>query len=109
MTISPEAQAKAEGLLPCKWRGHTTQTKGHHSHCPGHYRPGVASALQDLMDRNEALRVALESFASFGQTEDDGDIRDGLMRDRICDWFGPSDFDTARTALSATDMEARTK
>jgi hypothetical protein len=40
-----------------------------------------------------ALRAALEPFASFGV------VTGGLMRDRICDWFGPSDFDAARTAL----------
>jgi len=54
-----------------------------------------------LTRENEEMRKALETFASFGATEDGKDIRDGLMRDRICDWFGPSDFDEARAALSS--------
>jgi hypothetical protein len=47
--------------------------------------------------------MALEPFATFGLTDDqaESDIRDDLMRDRICDWFGPSDFDGARRAYSA--------
>lgn len=46
------------------------------------------------------LRKALEPFATFGICDDGEDIRDGLMRDRIVDWFGPSDFDAARAALA---------
>lgn len=45
-------------------------------------------------------REALQPFATFGFDESGNNIRDGLMRDRICDWFGPSDFDAARAALS---------
>jgi hypothetical protein len=52
-------------------------------------------------DPAEAMRDALEPFATFGLTDDqaESDIRDDLMSDRICDWFGPSDFDAARAAL----------
>ena len=60
--------------------------------------PPKPSELEALRAENARLREALKPFAEFGQTED-GDIRDGLMRDRIRDWFGPSDFDAARAAL----------
>ena len=43
---------------------------------------------------------ALEPFATFGICDDGEDIRDGLMRDRIVDWFGPGDFNAARAALA---------
>ena len=56
--------------------------------------------VAQLEAKNARLREALKPFATFGQSDDGGDIRDGLMRDRICDWFGPSDFDAARSALA---------
>lgn len=46
----------------------------------------------------DAMREALTPFATFGRGE--GITPNGLMRDRICDWFGPSDFDAAYTALT---------
>jgi hypothetical protein len=51
-----------------------------------------------------ALQKAMVPFATFGYVDERNplageDIRDGLMCDRICDWFGPSDFDAARSAL----------
>ena len=39
------------------------------------------------------LREALKPFAEFGRG--DGLQPSDLIRDRICDWFGPSDFDRA--------------
>jgi hypothetical protein len=50
----------------------------------------------------ESMRDALEPFATFGLTDDpaESDIRDDLMSDRVCDWFGPSDFDAARLAYA---------
>jgi hypothetical protein len=60
-----------------------------------------ADAILSLSVQPDAgEREALEPFATFGRGEDGQDIRDGLMRDRICDWFGPSDFDAARAAYS---------
>lgn len=60
----------------------------------------IAALIADWRKRGEAL----EPFAAFGivgeGTATVDDIRDGLMRDRICDWFGPSDFDAARAAIT---------
>jgi hypothetical protein len=52
----------------------------------------------ELRARVAKLEAALEPFATFGLADEKEDIRDGLMRDRICDWFGRSDFDVARAA-----------
>jgi hypothetical protein len=69
--------------------------------------PHIVSAKDAEIAKWERLRKALEPFASFG------DVADDLMRDRICDWFGPSDFTAARDALGARpeppcDTEDRT-
>jgi hypothetical protein len=64
----------------------------------------TVNAYVDLLAENILLKKALEPFATFGEVEDDHgvperNIADGLMRDRICDWFGPSDFEVARSAM----------
>jgi hypothetical protein len=60
-----------------------------------------ASAAKDA--EIAALKEALMTFATFGLVDPSDasgvDMLDGLMRDRICDWFGPSDFRAARAAL----------
>jgi len=63
--------------------------------CAEHERAQLAAKDEEIA----RLREALEPFATFGLSPD-GDIRDGLMRDRICDWFGPSEFDAVRAALN---------
>lgn len=53
------------------------------------------------------MREALEPFASFAanNTDDDGWAGTQCQRERIVDWFGPSDFITARRALGGSNAE----
>lgn len=57
-----------------------------------------------LEQRVENLREALEPFATFGENNvDDQGWKDGCGgRDRIVDWFGPSEFRAAKEALAPT-------
>lgn len=54
------------------------------------------AAILALLDCVASAEAALEPFSPFGQNEDGKDISSGLMRDRVCDWFGLEDFDVAR-------------
>lgn len=51
----------------------------------------------------ERLREALRPFATFAETfvGDDGWVGP-MNKERIVDWFGPSDFSIARQALEAS-------
>jgi hypothetical protein len=57
----------------------------------------------DWAEENERLRAALQPFASFCEpfVDADGWVM-SMRKERIVDWFGPSDFRTARTALEGT-------
>ncbi|MFU0504170.1 hypothetical protein [Pseudaminobacter sp. NGMCC 1.201702] len=58
------------------------------------------SALEPLLDK---AVEALEPFASLadGWVDDEGWTDLACKNDRLCDWFGPSDFRSARSALTA--------
>jgi len=75
-----------------------------------------AEQLVALMKRATAaeakvalLTEALKPFATFAEnnTDDEGWAGSTCQRDRIVDWFGPSDFRAARRALSEPDKEGR--
>lgn len=55
-----------------------------------------------LNRRVAALEAALEPFARFAESNTDGEGWAGSRceRERIVDWFGPSDFITVRKALT---------
>jgi hypothetical protein len=55
--------------------------------------------------RVKALEEALKPFANFAMDNTDGDGWAGnrCERDRIADWFGPSDFQAVLAALSAQE------
>lgn len=74
---TPEADAWAERLLPCDKGSGFYATKcrwmkgangepvfDHSSNCSSRHRRAVSSALQQLMDREEVLRMALEGILS---------------------------------------------
>lgn len=56
------------------------------------------------------IREALEPFAAFAEHAVDGEGWTGTSgRERLCDWFGPSDFRRARRAIDILDsMESET-
>jgi DNA-directed RNA polymerase subunit M/transcription elongation factor TFIIS len=53
-----------------------------------------------LIDRLNALERALRPFGEGGPAEAIEREDFSVMRERICDWFGPSDFRNARAALT---------
>ena len=60
----------------------------------------IQKERDDLKAENERLREALEPFASFSAEFVDQEGWTGPMsKARIVDWFGPSDFRAASTAL----------
>jgi hypothetical protein len=71
---------------------------------------GLAEKLEQVVLRNTAERVelleaALMPFATHAIDEENPVLEDlliGLMKDRIVDWFGPSDFRAARAAMVDT-------
>lgn len=72
--------------------------------------------VKELRARIAELEKALEPFATFGVGDDtysDGDALEefivGLMRDRIVDWFGPSDFRAARETYNRKAPEIAPK
>jgi hypothetical protein len=56
----------------------------------------------------EMLRAALEPFATYGEGNvDEHGWKEGCGgRDRIVDWFGPSEFRAAKDALASTQPES---
>ena len=61
-----------------------------------HVMPSAA-LIERLTAERDAALAALEPFRTFGASEDGApDLLHGLMRDRICDWFGVSDFERVR-------------
>ena len=65
----------------------------------------TSPAIQQMLDQARAegaaeMQEALEPFASYADHSVDEDGWTGPMRkERIVDWFGPSDFRLARAAL----------
>ena len=67
-------------------------------------RPAEASLTiraAALADDNERLKEALRPFAQFAEwnTDNEGWAGTQCQRERIVDWFGPTDFRRARAAL----------
>ena len=63
----------------------------------------LARKLEAAERREKALREALSPFAA-GGVIDSLDREDySIMRERIVDWFGPSDFRKAKAALADTE------
>ena len=56
-------------------------------------------AYQALREENERLREALKPFAIEGWANEHGWTDLGCPNDRICDWFGPSEFFFAAQTL----------
>lgn len=68
----------------------------------------LRNAAPSLIAELREARRALIPFADFGRS-DDGVLKpEDLMRDRVCDWFGVSDFYAARDA-SFLDKPTETK
>ena len=60
----------------------------------------AAATLEAQQAEIARLRAALEPFATFADSHIDAEGWNGPMRTtRIVDWFGPSDFRTARAAF----------
>lgn len=71
---------------------------------------GTASSLfagdvGDLLSAVGQMREALKPFAVGGPAELLADEDYSVMRERIVDWFGPSDFKAAREAYGAAPTE----
>lgn len=67
---------------------------------PSNLRRIAAAQLEADARRIAELSEALEPFATFADTFIDSEGWNGPMSStRIVDWFGPSDFRTARAAL----------
>lgn len=56
--------------------------------------------ISTLEEENRRMREALTPFAEFGKHVDENGWTSNIHRERISDWFGPSDFYRARAALS---------
>ena len=68
------------------------------------YGPGGHASLAELLKKAGEV---LDPFATFGRG--DGLIPSDLARDRICDWFGTSDFDAARSILAEIEAALETR
>lgn len=65
--------------------------------------PLMLDQIEALRAENAKLREVLEPFASFAPTFVDADGWTGPMnKERIVDWFGPSDFRRAADTLTPT-------
>jgi hypothetical protein len=65
--------------------------------------PPSAEEILAVLDECDQLREALRPFADFAEhaVENTGNYYGWLSRighERICDWFGPTDFGEARAA-----------
>ena len=64
-------------------------------------RMEAAKEIERLRAENERLRGALEPFSSFAnENVDENGWISTTHRERIVDWFGPSDFREARAAIT---------
>jgi len=64
------------------------------------------NAVPALIAENRAYREALEPFAEFGSNVDEEGWTSNIHREGISVWFGPSDFRTARAALTPIQQGA---
>lgn len=67
----------------------------------------VRLVIARLTSERDALAKALEPFAVFAgnNTDEHGWAGSECQRERVCDWFGPSEFRAAIHALSALTKE----
>lgn len=49
--------------------------------------------------KEDALKQALLPFFFAGWTDENGWTETAAQNDRICDWFGPSDFENVKKLL----------
>lgn len=59
----------------------------------------LLASQRTAADLIEKLIAALEPFGAHDWADDNGWNEHACQNDRICDWFGPSDFRRARIAL----------
>lgn len=71
----------------------------------------VEAELDRLKERVAEMEAALEPFSTFAahsvEAADDGWVWVTSGRERICDWFGPSDFGLAKHALPAAPLPTK--
>lgn len=100
-------------MVELAWK---TQREYHQSREMSYERDGVRAALEavlaieqeqaepdilTLQQERDRLREALMPFAMEGWADENGWTARGCPNDRVCDWFGPSDFRAALQALGA--------
>lgn len=60
----------------------------------------ILDLIREMAGKMDALRSALEPFATFAENVDTNGWTSDIHRERISVWFGPSDFRRAKEALS---------
>lgn len=101
--IEPPLSIDEKLRLHCEWQ-EKDHTNGDYFHL---LAKEAAATITALRARVAELEGALEPFAVFADDNADAHGWAGLgcQKERIVDWFGPSDFHSARAALRAKGGE----
>ncbi|MFN3456919.1 MAG: hypothetical protein ACK4Z8_05010 [Novosphingobium sp.] len=66
----------------------------------------ILSKLNEYQAKIKALEGDLEPFGSFAETfVDEEGWKGSMSKERIVDWFGPSDFRAAQAALKTKETD----